>query len=102
MTVSGGYSAVAESNELKPKVVRAVITGYMEWWCHDRFWWLFCCCREQRVETESGKGRYHFLHGIGCQRTQEEWFVQDCWRLKHEVEEEACPPSPQRCQSVHQ
>merc|ERR1711982_197008 len=29
MTVSGGYSAVAESNELKPKVVRAVITGYM-------------------------------------------------------------------------
>merc|ERR1712233_143821 len=30
MTVSGGYSAVAESNELKPKVVKSVITGYME------------------------------------------------------------------------
>merc|ERR1711982_172696 len=29
MTVSGGYSAVAESNELKPKVVRAVVHGYM-------------------------------------------------------------------------
>merc|ERR1712019_125066 len=30
MTVSGGHGAVAASNELKPKVVRAIITGYME------------------------------------------------------------------------
>merc|ERR1712048_286846 len=30
MTVSGGYAAVAESTELKPKQVKAVITGYME------------------------------------------------------------------------
>merc|ERR1711933_60638 len=30
MTVSGGYAAVAASNELKPKVVRSIITGYME------------------------------------------------------------------------
>merc|ERR1711953_1097333 len=30
MTVSGGYAAVAESTELKPKQVKAVITSYME------------------------------------------------------------------------
>merc|ERR1712107_493034 len=30
MTVSGGYAAVAASNELNPKVVRSIITGYME------------------------------------------------------------------------
>merc|ERR1719223_2143737 len=29
MAVSGGYAAVAESTELKPKQVKAVITGYM-------------------------------------------------------------------------
>merc|ERR1712232_1113045 len=30
MKVSGGYAAVAESTELKPKRVKAVITSYME------------------------------------------------------------------------
>merc|ERR1712048_55382 len=76
--------------------------GHEERWCHECFWWLCCCCREQRVETESGQGRYHWLHGIGCQRTQKEWCLQGCWSSEHEVEEEACCPSPQRYQSVHQ
>lgn len=31
MTVSGGYSAVAAGNGLKPEVVRSTIAGCMEW-----------------------------------------------------------------------
>merc|ERR1712096_148187 len=30
MTTAGGYAAVAESNELKPKQVKAILTSYME------------------------------------------------------------------------
>merc|ERR1712048_1237659 len=76
--------------------------GHEGWWCSLPVWCELCRCRKHWFEAKASEGHCRRSHGHCCRSVEEEWFFQVRRYVEHEVEEEACNPSTQGCQPVHQ